>query len=233
VKVITSACECAENMDKIVTIGITPTFPSTGYGYICCDFDSISGAAYKVREFIEKPDLNNARSFLKQGNYFWNSGIFVFKASVIIDSFKRFLPRIYDKLIKWYDFIGTSKEQEILAEIYPSAPNISIDYGIMERSNDIYVIPANMGWNDIGSWDSLGCMFPPDENGNIVRSKNVGIDTKNCVIFSEKSLIATIGVEDMIIVDCPDALLVCPKSEAQRVKILVDKLKAENLEEYL
>jgi mannose-1-phosphate guanylyltransferase len=152
---------------------------------------------------------------------------------VIIDSFKRFLPRIYDKLIKWYDFIGTSKEQEILAEIYPSAPNISIDYGIMERSNDIYVIPANMGWNDIGSWDSLGCMFPPDENGNIVRSKNVGIDTKNCVIFSEKSLIATIGVEDMIIVDCPDALLVCPKSEAQRVKILVDKLKAENLEEYL
>ena len=233
VKVITSACECAENMDKIVTIGITPAFPSTGYGYICCDFDSISGAAYKVREFIEKPDLNNARSFLKQGNYFWNSGIFVFKASVIIDSFKRFLPRIYDKLIKWYDFIGTSKEQEILAEIYPSAPNISIDYGIMERSNDIYVIPANMGWNDIGSWDSLGCMFPPDENGNIVRSKNVGIDTKNCVIFSEKSLIATIGVEDMIIVDCPDALLVCPKSEAQRVKILVDKLKAENLEEYL
>jgi mannose-1-phosphate guanylyltransferase len=232
-KTIRSAIESAENEDKIVTIGITPTFPSTGYGYISCNFDVKSGEAFKVNEFIEKPDYNKAKKFISEGNYFWNSGIFVFKASVIIENFKRFLPRVYDKLSVWYEYIGKDNENMMLNEIYPTIQNISIDYGVMERSNDIYVIPASMGWNDIGSWDSLGCIFPPDEEGNIKRAKTVTIDTKNCVIFSEKSLIATIGLENMIIVDCPDALLVCPKSEAQRVKSIVDKLKIENLEEYL
>jgi mannose-1-phosphate guanylyltransferase len=232
-KAMKNAIECAEKMDKIVTLGVEPTFPSTGYGYICCDFDNKSLFAYKVNEFIEKPDFSRAKEFVKKGNYFWNSGIFVFKASVIIENFRRFLPRIYDRLINWYDFIDTDRQENLLDEIYPTVQNISIDYGIMERSNDIYIVPANMGWNDLGSWDALGCIFPPDENGNIIRSHNATIDTKNCVIFSEKSLIATIGVENMIIVDCPDALLVCPKSEAQRVKELVEVLKRDNLEEYL
>jgi mannose-1-phosphate guanylyltransferase len=121
----------------------------------------------------------------------------------------------------------------VLTNLYPTIQNISVDYGIMERSNDIFVIPANMGWNDIDSWDSLGCIFPPGEDGNIKRAKTLTINTKNCVLFSEKSLIATIGLEDMIIVDCPDALLVCPKSEAQCVKDIVESLKLHNFEEYL
>lgn len=232
-KAMLNAVEVAANDDKIVTIGVPPTFPATGYGYICCNFGIQLSSAFKVNEFIEKPDFNKAKHFLSQGNYLWNSGIFVFKSSVIIENCQRFLPRLYDKLSAWSRHIGSSSEYPVLAEIYPTVQNISIDYGVMERSDDIYVIPAIMGWNDIGSWDSLGCIFPPDEDGNIKRARTVSIDTKNCVLFSEKSLIATIGVEDMIIVDCPDALLVCPKSEAQRVKIIVEKLKMGNLEEFL
>ena len=232
-KVIASAILCAQYQDKIVTIGITPTFAATGYGYICCDFNTKSENTFKVKEFIEKPDYSKAKYFFDQGNYFWNSGIFVFKASVIIENFKRFLPCIYNRLIQWYDFIGTEEEDLQLNAIYPDLQNISIDYGIMERSDDIFVLPADIGWSDLGSWDSLGCMFPPDNDGNIIRAKNVSIDTKNCVIFSKKSLVATIGVEDLIIVDCEDALLVCPKSESQRVKDIVEKMKSENLEEYL
>ncbi len=232
-KVIQEGCKNANEAGKIITIGITPTFPSTGYGYINCDSNTKFGDAYKVNEFVEKPDFNRARAFLREGNYLWNSGIFIFNASVIIENFKRFLPRIYDRLTVWEEKIGTPEEKEVLKSIYPTVPNISVDYGIMERSDDIYVIPADVGWNDVGSWDSLGRIFPPDENGNIVRAKNMSIDTKNSVLFSEKSLVATIGVKDMIIVDCPDALLVCPKSEAQRVKELVEKLRIKNMEEYL
>ena len=232
-QVLKDAVACAEDHDKIVTIGVTPTFPATGYGYINCDFSEQSGPSYKVREFTEKPDYNRARYFFSQKNYFWNSGIFVFRASVILENFKRFLPRIYNPLSEWYDYIGTDQEDERLNAVYPSVQNISIDYGVMERSDDIFVLPADIGWNDIGSWDSLGCIFPPDEDGNIVRSKNVAIDTKNCVIYSEKSLVATIGIEDLIIVDCNDALLVCPKSESQRVRNIVEKIAAEKLDEYL
>jgi mannose-1-phosphate guanylyltransferase len=230
---IQEAFVCAETTNKIVTIGIQPTFPSTGYGYISCDFDKKANNAYMVKEFVEKPDYIHAKEFVSAKNYFWNSGMFIFKASVIIENFKRFLPRVYEKLMIWYDLIGTDQEKDILEKVYSEVQSISIDYGIMERSNDIYVIPADMGWNDIGSWDSLGCLFPPDENGNIIRAKTVSIGTKNCVIYSEKSLIATLGVEDMIIVDCEDALLICPKSEAQHVKRLVQMLEEKNLTEFL
>ena len=232
--VMDSAIECAAGHDKIVTIGITPSFPATGYGYICCDYDLSYGKAYEVKEFVEKPSFNKATGFLNSGNYFWNSGIFVFKASVILESFKRFLPRIYNSLAEWDDFSGSTEQTETLFnKIYGSLQNISIDYGIIERSSEVCVIPANMGWNDIGSWDSLGCLFPPDEFGNIVRAKTINLDTKNCVMYSDKSLVATIGIENLIIVDCDDALMICDKSEAQRVKELVGILKEKDLHEYL
>lgn len=232
-KSIQSAIDCAKSIDSIVTIGITPTFPSTGYGYICCDFASKQNEAFAVSEFVEKPNLSKAKEYISKGNYFWNSGIFIFRASIIIDCFKRFLPRIYNKLFPWFEFIGTSLEEEFLANVYQSVQNTSIDYGIIERSSDVYVVPADMGWNDIGSWDSLGCIFPTDENGNIVRANTVKIDTNNCVIYSDKCLIATIGVEDMIIVNCDNALLICPKSEVQRVKEIVETLNQKDLIEYL
>ena len=230
---IKSAIDCAINIDSLVTIGITPTFPSTGYGYICCDFASKQDEAYSVCEFVEKPNLNKAKEYISKGNYFWNSGIFVFRTSIIIDCYKRFLPRVYNKLMTWFEFIGTNLEDEFLSDIYQSVQSISIDYGIIERSSDVYVVPADMGWNDIGSWDSLGCIFPTDDNGNIVRADTINIDTKSCVIYSEKSLVATIGVENLIIVNCDDALLICPKSDVQRVREVVEILKQKNQIEYL
>ena len=176
-KTLEKAVECAKELDSIITIGIKPTFPSTGYGYIGCDYLTSHGQAYAVSEFTEKPALPRAKEYLAQGNFFWNSGMFVFRASVIIENFKRFLPRIYKKLYDCYDFLNTPEEDTYVHDIYPSIQNISIDYGIIERSSDVYVIPADMGWNDIGSWDSLGCIFPTDENGNIVRADTVTIDT--------------------------------------------------------
>ncbi len=227
------AIACAQDRDAIVTIGITPTFPSTGYGYIACDYAAKCGEAYSVLEFIEKPPLAKAKEYLTQGGYYWNSGMFVFRSSVILEAYQRFLPRIYEKLISCEPYFNTPNEDRYIRDIYQSLQNISIDYGIVERSNDVYVVPADMGWNDIGSWDSLGCIFPTDENGNIVRSDTVTIDTKNCVIYSDQSLIATIGVENLIIASCGDALLICPKDQDQRVREVVSALEKKNMLQYL
>lgn len=232
-KVLEKAVDCAENLNSIVTIGIKPTFPSTGYGYIGCDYATAQGQAFAVSEFTEKPASSKAKEYLLQGNFFWNSGIFVFRASVIIESFKRFLPRIYNKLNSCLEFLNTPNEDTYVRDIYPSIQNISIDYGIIERSSDVYVIPADMGWNDIGSWDSLGCIFPTDENGNIVRAETVTIDTRNCVIYSDKSLVATVDIENLIIVSCGDSLLICPKDQDQRVREVVSILEKNNQVQYL
>ena len=231
--VIHKAIQCASESESIVTIGVNPTFPSTGYGYIACDYATKSGDAYAVLEFIEKPALAKAKEYLSQGGYFWNSGMFVFRSSVIIQSFKRFLPRIYNKLISCEAYLDTPEEDQRIRDIYPSLQNISIDYGIIERSSDVYVVPADIGWNDIGSWDSLGCIFPTDENGNIVRADNIAIDTKNCVIYSDHSLVASIGVENLIIVSCGNALLICPKDQDQRVREVVSQLEKKNMLQYL
>lgn len=227
------AIACAEQLDAIVTIGIKPTFASTGYGYIGCDYTCAHGDAFSVMEFTEKPALHKAKEYLAQGNFFWNSGMFIFRSSVIIDSFQRFLPRIYNKLMKCNEFFNTPEEEGYLRDIYPTVQNISIDYGVIERSSDVYVIPADMGWNDIGSWDSLGCIFPMDANGNIVRATTVSIDTKNCVIYSDHPLIATIGIENLIIASCGNALLICPKDQGQRVREVVDMLEKQNLHQYM
>jgi mannose-1-phosphate guanylyltransferase len=184
-------------------------------------------------EFVEKPNFDKAKQYIASGNYLWNSGMFVWKVSVIIENFKRFLPRIYDRIREFTEFIGTDKEKEVLEQIYPTLQNISIDFGIMERSNEVLVIPGDFGWNDVGSWDALGAIFPPDENGNIVRADYVGVDTKNCIVYGSGRLIATVGLENMIIVNTDDALLVCPKDKAQDVKKIVDRLKEEKRTEYL
>lgn len=232
-KTMEKALDCAASIDSIVTIGIKPTFPSTGYGYIGCDYTLSHGQAYIVSEFIEKPALSKAKEYISKGNFFWNSGIFVFRASVIIENFRRFLPRIYNKLNSCTEYLNTPDEDTYVGKVYPSVQNISIDYGIIERSSDVYVIPANMGWNDIGSWDSLGCIFPTDENGNIVRAETVTIDTRNCVIYSDHSLVAAVGVENLIIVSCGDSLLICPKDKDQRVREVVDFLEKNNKVQYL
>ena len=221
----------------MVTMGITPTFPSTGYGYIKYDREITVPArdktAYEVLEFVEKPDTSKAKAYLESGNYLWNSGMFVWKTSVILKSFKRFLPRLYRNMEKIEKYIGTSEEKDIVEKTYPTLQSISIDYGVMERSAEVVVIPGDFGWNDVGCWDSLGSVFPPDENGNITKGDFIDIETRNSIIYSNSRLIAAVGLEDMIVVETGDALLVCPKNKAQDVKKVVEQLKKIGREELL
>lgn len=222
------AIEIASKDDKLVTVGIRPTFPSTGYGYIRLDATSsvrYKEEAFDVAEFVEKPDIETAKSFLDSGEYVWNSGMFVWKASRILEEFQRFLPKVYDRLLEIYEAMRTDEELEVLRMVYPEITSISIDYGIMERSSDVVVVPGDFGWNDVGSWDSLGAIFRTDERGNIIRGENISIDTSNSVIYGNGRLIAAIGLENMIVVETEDSVLVCHKDKAQDVKKVVEFLQ--------
>ncbi len=229
------ACQVASESDKLITIGIKPTFPSTGYGYISYNpqITSNFNGAYEVQEFVEKPDFKRAKHYFESGNYMWNSGMFVWKVSSIIDNFKRFLPRIFSNFTDFEYSMGTEKEKQCLENVYKHVQSISIDYGIMERSDDVLVVPGDFGWNDVGSWDALGSIFPTDDCGNIVKAKHAGINTKNSIIFSNDRLITTIDIDNLIIADSGDAILICPKDKAQDVKKIVDLLKEKDMNEYI
>lgn len=227
-KAILTASEC----EKLVTIGITPTFPSTGYGYI--NFDRTEDGDVKtVQKFVEKPNYENAVKYLKSGEYLWNSGMFVWKASTIIKNFERFIPKIFNCLKEIGEAMNTPLEEEAIKRIYPVIPSISIDYGIMERSDDVVVLEGDFGWNDVGSWDMLGALYDTDENGNIIKGEQINLETSNCISYSDKRLIATIGIENTIIVETDDVVLVCDKEKAQDVKKIVDLLKTNGKREYL
>lgn len=239
-KVIDAAIAAAQDTDKLVTIGIKPTFPATGYGYIKGKEGATntiasypSKSATDVEEFVEKPDLETAKSYLEAGNYKWNSGMFIWKASTILKKFEALLPDIYAYLLQIGDAMGTEREAEVINEIYPIIPKISIDYGIMERSSDVLVIEGDFGWNDVGSLDMLHLMKEADENGNVVYGEQIHIDSTNCISYGTDKLIATIGVDNLIIVQTKDALLVCDKERAQDVKAVVDVLTQTGREEYL
>lgn len=221
-KTLKTAVLAAES-GALVTIGIKPAFPATGYGYIKCgDGDVVK----KVERFVEKPDLKSAESYLKQG-MLWNSGVFVFKASAILDEIKVFIPDLYAALIELSDFIGAEDEALAAERAYNKIPSVSIDYGVMEKTDKALVVKGDFGWSDVGSFDALGSMLGNDACGNVIRGDALTVDTKNSVIFSEKSFVATLGVKDVIVAVTDDAVLVCDKSRAQEIKSLVDKLKEQ------
>lgn len=231
-KVMNAAIETAEQTDMLVTIGISPTFPATGYGYICTEKEN--GKQYlKVKEFVEKPDEETAKEYLARGNYAWNSGMFIWKASTILKKFEELLPDIYACLVQIGDAMGTEEENAVIQKIYPEIPKISIDYGIMERSKDVLMLAGDFGWNDIGSLDMLGIVKEPDENGNVVYGEQIHLDTKNCILYGKDKLIATIGVEDLIVIQEKDAVLICDKSRAQDVKKVTDMLNDAGKDRYL
>jgi len=235
-KKLTEAIGLAEKYDKLVTIGIKPTFISTGYGYI--NYNNVKSVdsnieAYDIIEFVEKPNFEKAKNYVESGKYLWNSGMFIWQSEVIIDNFKRYLPRLYNSFSSIYEYIDTPEEGKYVADLYDNIQSISIDYGILERSDEVIVLPGDFGWSDVGSWDCLGSIFPPDAEGNIVKAKHVGIETNGSIIYSENRLIATIGIKDLIIVDSDDAVLVCPKEKAQMVRNIVDSLKLSNNEDFI
>jgi len=230
--VMNKAIKIAEETEGLVTIGIKPTFPSTGYGYI--KSSPIEGASYnRVEEFVEKPDRDTAIAYLKDGGFAWNSGMFVWKASVILKYFEKLLPDIYECLLKIKEAMNTLEESKVIEEIYPTIPKISVDYGIMERADNVYMLEGDFGWNDIGSFDTLPVLLKGDENGNVSHGKSVLIDTRDCVTYSKDRLIAAIGVSDLVIVESDDCMFVCPKDRVQEVKKIVETLEDKGLTEYL
>ena len=234
-RVLRLAFKSAEETDKMVTIGLWPTFPSTGYGYIrFSDQPTLGDEVYNLKRFVEKPELARAEEYVRSKKYLWNSGMFIWKASVILRAFQEFLPEMYNRMNEIYEKLGTPEEEKAIAEVYPNLESLSIDYGIMEKAQDVLVIPAEFGWNDVGSWDTLSAVIPGDEDNNVVRGRYLGIETENCVVYGTTGkLIATIGLEDIVIVDTKDALLVCHKSQAQEVKRMVEKIKTTEFEDVL
>lgn len=231
-RVLKQAITTAEKEDKLITIGIQPSYPAEGYGYI--RFDKTEDTeAKKVLEFKEKPKLEQAKFYLETGEYVWNSGMFIWKASVILKKFEELLPEVYAAVQKIGEAMNTPEEMQVIAKVYADIPAISIDYGIMEKSTDVLVISGDFGWSDVGSWENMDVIYDEDENGNILVGNHINIDTKNCISYAKKRLIATVGIENLIIVETEDAILVCDKTHAQDVKLIADELKASHREEYL
>ncbi len=238
--IINAAVIAAEKTDALVTIGIKPSFPATGYGYIRVKPGSETAVGDEneknysiVEEFVEKPDLETAEKYVKEGCYSWNSGMFIWKASTILSYMSRLLPDVYACLEKIGNAMNTPDERKVIEEVYPVIPKISIDYGIMERADHVLVISGEFGWNDIGSLDMLSIMKDADENGNTAYGEQLLIDTKDCIVYGTDKLIATVGISDLIVVQTEDAVLVCHKDKSQDVKTIVEALKEQEKEHYL
>ena len=229
-RVMKMAVSLADQKDALVTIGIKPTFPSTGYGYIRSNRD-VAAEYYAVEEFVEKPDLETAAEYLASGRYAWNSGMFVWKASVILKYFKELLPDIYAHLVTIGEAMGTEREKQVIQEVYPIIPKISVDYGIMERAKGVLMVEGDFGWNDVGSFDALEEIYQKDENGNVVLANGCLLDTNSCILYGDgDKLIATLGVENLIIAQTKDIILVCDKSKAQDIKRFPETLEKSGKE---
>lgn len=213
------ALDFTSQNEALVTLGITPTRPDTGYGYVHFD-KSGTGEVKKVFQFKEKPDLENARRFVDSGDYLWNAGIFIWSAKSILSSFHHHSPDIFDILSKGAGEYNTEKEQAFINQHYPTTPNISVDYAILERSDNVYTIPADIGWSDLGTWASLQEEMEKDSAGNVLQGKNIlALDTRNSLIRAPKDkLVVCKDLDGYIVVDEGDVLLIWPKSKEQEIK---------------
>lgn len=227
------ACDVAEDHANLVTIGITPDYPETGYGYIKFDSNICNKRAFKVDRFVEKPSLEVAKEYLATEEYLWNSGMFVWKVSSILKNIQQFMPDTYDGLMKIKEAIGTENQESVLEKEFMNFASQSIDYGIMEKAEDIYIIPGTFGWDDVGSWLAVERIKKSNEYGNVVNGNIITVNTHNCIIQGDKKLIATVGLDDVIVVDTRDATLICAKDSAGDIKKVTENLKICNRNEYI
>ena len=216
--------------EKIVTIGIKPVYPETGYGYVRINSKLITYNSklkiYEGERFVEKPDLVTAKQYLKEGNYFWNAGIFIFQIGTMLALYAKFLPEIWEGLKEIQKFLETKKEVEIIEKIYPQLIKISLDYGIIEKYQGVMVIPvADLGWNDIGHWQSWWSMMQRDQQGNFIRGKGMVVESENSLVLSEQKLIGLVGMKNVAVVESGDAVLVVNLDKSQKVKELLVKLR--------
>ena len=235
---IRAAVKVASREDGLVTIGIKPSSAQTGFGYIerAELFKKNDGEEiFRVRSIREKPDLQKAQEFVQSGNFYWNSGMFIWKASVLLKEISRWLPDLYAGLQKIDRSIGASEEETTVARVYKKLNSVSIDYGVMEKADHVFIIPGDFGWSDVGSWDALWEIAPQDTNGNVSLndSRTVFEDTGSSLVYNPGKLTALVGVQDLIIVETKDALLICKKGRSQDVKKIVEKLETEKIKKYL
>jgi mannose-1-phosphate guanylyltransferase len=215
---------------RLVTLGIKPSFPSTGYGYIQQgDRMDVPGdiPVFAVKRFVEKPDQGNAERMAADGGHSWNSGMFIWRVDAILAELKRQMPAFYSQLEEVEAALGTPEYSSTLLRVWPTVSEQTIDYGIMEHARNVAVIPVEIGWTDIGSWSSLLEILPKDADGNVFRGPSISIDTRDTLVIGEKRLIATIGVRGLVIVDTEDALLVCSTEREQEVRAIVKQLKKD------
>ena len=231
VSTLKKAVAVAEEGKNLVTIGITPTYPETGYGYI--NFGKEAGSAYEVERFVEKPDLPTAKKYLASGKYLWNSGMFVWKISSIMTDLKEFMPDIYEGALRIGEAFGTEKFTETLVKEFTAFTSESIDFGIMEKASNIYTIPGSFGWDDVGSWLAIERINQTDDLKNYFSGDVVAVDSKRTTVCGGKRLIAAIGTRDVIIVDTDDVLLVCSKNNTQDVKKAIAQLKEQGRTELI
>jgi mannose-1-phosphate guanylyltransferase len=227
------AIKTARKDNALVTIGITPTQPETGYGYIQFDpKDKRGSGAYGVKTFAEKPTLDTAKRFLESGDFLWNSGMFIWSVKRILSEIERSLPEVHAALAEIEKIDGGNKELQF-EHIYSGLRPISIDYGVMERAENVAVVKGDFNWSDIGNWAEVYRLSPKDEAGNVNLDGHVLIDTHNCLIDSTDRLVATVGVQDLIVINTADALLICHRDHAQDVKRIVEYMERRQLEDYL
>lgn len=229
------ALRFAEQHNAFVTLGIHPTYPNTGYGYIQREDTAVDADIYKVRTFTEKPNLEIAQSFIESGDFLWNAGIFSWKIKNIIEAFETFVPEMHEVFVAEQHHFNTDEETAAIERIYPLCTNISIDYAIMEKSSNVYVIPSSFGWSDIGTWNSAYDNFEKDYLGNAVSGENVMIiDATRCMVSApDGKLVVLQGLDDCIVVDTDDALLICKKEKEQEIKEYVAEVKRSMGEKYL
>jgi mannose-1-phosphate guanylyltransferase len=224
-----------KSQDALITLGIKPTFPATGYGYIqkgaSIQADPIT--AYEVRAFAEKPTLDVAEKFYHSGEFYWNSGIFIWRADTILAYLESLMPDLYQGLCQIAAAIGKSDLESVTEMVYKQIYSESIDYGVMEHASKVLVIEGDFGWDDVGSWEAVYDISKKDENGNVVKGNAILKDVKNSYIESTERLVSILGVDDLIVIDTPDALLVCKRKKSQDVKWVVEKLKLDEQTNYL
>jgi mannose-1-phosphate guanylyltransferase len=234
-KVCLEALNFVNEHNAFITLGIKPTYPNTGYGYIQYEQQGVADNVYSVKTFTEKPNLEIARSFLASGDFLWNAGIFVWQVKNIIVAFEKFLPEMYEVFASEKERFNTDQENELLQQIYPQCTNISIDFGIMEKADNVYVIPSSFGWSDLGTWNSAYENLEKDEHGNAVAGNNVVIiDAVNCMVHKQpEKLVLLQGLEDHIVVDTKDVLMICKKDKEQEIKEYVAEVKKMTGDKYL
>lgn len=240
-RVINCGLKFTNDNGGIVTLGINPTKPETGYGYIQYNADKsieveiekngkvINEKVYKVKTFAEKPNLEVAKAFLESGDFLWNSGMFIFRTDTMMKEIKTFMPELHESLDRLSKNLLYPDFPKHLENEYSKLKSISIDYGVMEKAKDVYIIRSNFGWNDVGAWDEVYNIKEKDSEGNVKQGKTLAINSKNCLIINDQKIVALIGVEDLLIINTENGLLICKKGESQNVKEVVDYLRRKGM----